>query len=544
MAARSGSGERTRRERPGARLQVQPQTGDRGLCRGCLSRTVPEAGIGLSLACPLCRRRCRRRSGSWIRVPAAGAGPLWQQQQPGRRRKQQPGRRRRRRRLGEEAEEDAAATGPDPEPVFRAPLVLSKAGDVREGLENQLRQYEPEKESLKEDDESVTAEIIQIILAEGEHEKQQMEKKKTIMEQVKRDEELARKWGQDFTALVSAGSLITNNVINVLSSSENSRSNSAPNLSSEKRPANDPVPSCPAKRERSASPDSNDSISGEFNHFKPISCSPCTPPKKLPDGRVMKPKIVKSTPRNLGCGFYKPAAATTTYDVNPNLLQKWGQILQERHEEMVASKGTLISEDEGEDAAGRLGEWSEIAGMELSSASCSPGLHKLECLDSLNSAGSMDYSESGTMPETYQEVSEGWSSHMELIPTQQATVEQGKGSPHNTSTSSSSHMGAKQSRGHISGSDSRSKHSSSHGKKRRHKTKHTAGSRTKRAKWNVNNGDIMSASSLDHNQQEEEDRRLAARLQRRLDAERTTVNRQKGSEDGYPLRTKANFKTK
>eukprot|EP00061_Rhincodon_typus_P007339 g28941.t1 len=284
------------------------------------------------------------------------------------------------------------------------------------------------------------------------------------------------------------------------------RSNSAPNLSSEKRPANDPVPSCPAKRERSASPDSNDSISGEFNHFKPISCSPCTPPKKLPDGRVMKPKIVKSTPRNLGCGFYKPAAATTTYDVNPNLLQKWGQILQERHEEMVASKGTLISEDEGEDAAGRLGEWSEIAGMELSSASCSPGLHKLECLDSLNSAGSMDYSESGTMPETYQEVSEGWSSHMELIPTQQATVEQGKGSPHNTSTSSSSHMGAKQSRGHISGSDSRSKHSSSHGKKRRHKTKHTAGSRTKRAKWNVNNGDIMSASSLDHNQQEEEDR--------------------------------------
>ncbi|XP_043548480.1 E3 ubiquitin-protein ligase RNF169 isoform X2 [Chiloscyllium plagiosum] len=593
MAARSGSGERARRERPGPRLQAQPQAGDSGLCRGCLS---------LGLACPLCRRR-RCCSGSGSRVPSpgadSGAGPLWQQPL-GRRRKQQPGRRRRRRRLGEEAEEESAAAaagaGPEPEPVFRAPLVLSKAGDVREGLENQLRQYEPEKESLKEDDETVTAEIIQIILAEGEHEKQQMEKKKTIMEQVKRDEELARKWGRDFApdnmsdseneepvkhittrqwgsaannklssnssgrfssmlsieeenrswstpvennqgrrgtpriegrakpTSVSAGSLVTNNVINILSSSENSRSNSAPNLSSEKRPANDPAPSGPAKRERSASPDSNDSISGEFNHFKPISCSPCTPPKKLPDGRVMKPKIVKSTPRNLGCGFHKPAAATTTYEVNPNLLQKWGQILQERHEEMVASKGTLISEDEGEAAVGRLGAESEVDAMEFASSSSSPGHQK----NSLNSAPSQG---------CHQKVPESWSSHMESIPTQQASVEQGNRSQHSISTSSSDHMGAKKSKGSKSSS-------SSQGKKRHHKTKHTAELKTKRTKWTVNNVGTTSVSSLDHSQQEDEDRRLAARLQRRLDAERTTVNRQKGSEDGYPLRTKTNFKSK
>ncbi|GCC38738.1 E3 ubiquitin-protein ligase RNF169 [Chiloscyllium punctatum] len=595
MAARSGSGERARRERPGPRLQAQPQAGDSGLCRGCLS---------LGLACPLCRRR-RCCSGSGSRVPSpgadSGAGPLWQQPL-GRRRKQQPGRRRRRRRLGEEAEEEsaaAAAAGPEPEPVFRAPLVLTKAGDVREGLENQLRQYEPEKESLKEDDETVTAEIIQIILAEGEHEKRQMEKKKTIMEQVKRDEELARKWGRDFatdnmsdseneepvkhittrqwglaannklssnssgrfssmlsieeenrswstpvennqgrrgtpriegrtkTSSVSAGSLVTNNVINILSSSENSRSNSAPNLSSEKRSANDPAPSGPAKRERSASPDSNDSISGEFNHFKPISCSPCTPPKKLPDGRVMKPKIVKSTPRNLGCGFHKPAAATTTYEVNPNLLQKWGQILQERHEEMVASKGTLISEDEGEDAVGRLGAESKIDAMEFASSSSSPGHQKNEYLDSLNSAPSQD---------NHQKVPESWSSRMESIPTQQASEEQGNRSQHSISTSSSDHTEAKKSKG--------SKSSSSQGKKRHHKTKHTAELKTKRTKWTVNNVGTTSVSSLDHSQQEDEDRRLAARLQRRLDAERTTVNRQKGSEDGYPLRTKTNFKSK
>ncbi|XP_043548481.1 E3 ubiquitin-protein ligase RNF169 isoform X3 [Chiloscyllium plagiosum] len=535
MAARSGSGERARRERPGPRLQAQPQAGDSGLCRGCLS---------LGLACPLCRRR-RCCSGSGSRVPSpgadSGAGPLWQQPL-GRRRKQQPGRRRRRRRLGEEAEEESAAAaagaGPEPEPVFRAPLVLSKAGDVREGLENQLRQA-PDNMSDSENEEPVKH-ITTRQWGSAANNKLSSNSSGRFSSMLSIEEE-NRSWstpvennqgrrgtprieGRAKPTSVSAGSLVTNNVINILSSSENSRSNSAPNLSSEKRPANDPAPSGPAKRERSASPDSNDSISGEFNHFKPISCSPCTPPKKLPDGRVMKPKIVKSTPRNLGCGFHKPAAATTTYEVNPNLLQKWGQILQERHEEMVASKGTLISEDEGEAAVGRLGAESEVDAMEFASSSSSPGHQK----NSLNSAPSQG---------CHQKVPESWSSHMESIPTQQASVEQGNRSQHSISTSSSDHMGAKKSKGSKSSS-------SSQGKKRHHKTKHTAELKTKRTKWTVNNVGTTSVSSLDHSQQEDEDRRLAARLQRRLDAERTTVNRQKGSEDGYPLRTKTNFKSK
>uniref|UniRef100_H3D0W3 RING-type E3 ubiquitin transferase n=1 Tax=Tetraodon nigroviridis TaxID=99883 RepID=H3D0W3_TETNG len=66
------------------------------------------------------------------------------------------------------------------------------------------------------------------------------------------------------------------------------------------------------KPERSASPDSNDSISEEFNHFKPIVCSPCTPPKRLPDGRLMEPTIVKSTPRNLSRSLQK----ATSYEAS------------------------------------------------------------------------------------------------------------------------------------------------------------------------------------------------------------------------------------
>ncbi|XP_041055853.1 E3 ubiquitin-protein ligase RNF169 [Carcharodon carcharias] len=615
MAARSGSGERARRGRQGARLQAPAQAGDSGLCRGCLSRVVPKAGIGLSLglACPLCRRT---DSDSSRARAAAAAAPLWQQR--GRRRKQQ-GRRRQK--------EEAAEQRLEPEPVFRAPLVLSKAGDVREGFENQLRQYEAEKESLKEDDETVTAEIIQIILAEGEQEKQQTEKKKTIVEQMKRDEELARKWSREFAtdnmsdseneepvkrmttrqwgsgannklssntsgrfismlsgnteenrswstpvendqnrrptprsdsrtkaASVSANSLGTNNVINILASSENSRSNSAPNLSSEKRPPSDTAPSGPGKRERSASPDSNDSISGEFNHFKPIICSPCTPPKKLPDGRVMKPKIVKSTPRNLGCGFHKPT--TTTYDVNPNLLEKWGQILQDRHEAKMASKSTLTLEEEdgesmGEDAADRLVTGSEVTGMELAPPSSPrrPGY-----LDSLSSLRPMDYSESGELPESSLEVSQGsnhfMDSDVESSVAWREDAGQENGPRLDPSGSIPAHTESKHSTGLVSsGSGSKGSSSQPHrGRKRHHKTKHTAVPRIKRAKWNppgdTSSTNVASPTSLDHRRQEEEDRKVALRLQRRFDLERTTVNRQKGSKDGYTLRTKTNSRAK
>ncbi|KAK0154910.1 E3 ubiquitin-protein ligase RNF169 [Merluccius polli] len=93
----------------------------------------------------------------------------------------------------------------------------------------------------------------------------------------------------------------------------------------------------PARPERSISPESNDSISEELNHFKPIVCSPCTPPKRLADGRLMEPTIVKSTPRNLLHGLQSP----TSYQASPAVLLKWRQIELDRQSLKVTSKSTL-----------------------------------------------------------------------------------------------------------------------------------------------------------------------------------------------------------
>ncbi|KAM6988006.1 E3 ubiquitin-protein ligase RNF169 [Tautogolabrus adspersus] len=133
----------------------------------------------------------------------------------------------------------------------------------------------------------------------------------------------------------------------ILLSSENSRSVSAPITAPDRRltwravitSSSTPLVVPPPRPERSISPESNDSISEELNHFKPIVCSPCTPPKRLPDGRVMEPTIVKSTPRNLTRGLQK----ATSYEASPAVLQKWRQIELDRQSLKVNSKATLTS---------------------------------------------------------------------------------------------------------------------------------------------------------------------------------------------------------
>ncbi|XP_051536018.1 E3 ubiquitin-protein ligase RNF169 isoform X2 [Myxocyprinus asiaticus] len=131
----------------------------------------------------------------------------------------------------------------------------------------------------------------------------------------------------------------------ILLSSENSRSFSAPVLSLDKRlhwrgvHTSSASLGLQAKPERSISPESNDSISEELNHFKPIVCSPCTPPKRLPDGRLLEPTIVKSTPRNLARSLHK----STSYEASPTILQKWKQIEVDRQCIKVNSKGTITS---------------------------------------------------------------------------------------------------------------------------------------------------------------------------------------------------------
>ncbi|MEQ2197869.1 hypothetical protein XENOCAPTIV_004448 [Xenoophorus captivus] len=132
----------------------------------------------------------------------------------------------------------------------------------------------------------------------------------------------------------------------ILLSSENSRSISAPITAPDRRftwravlTSSAPLSLPPPRAERSISPESNDSISEELNHFKPIVCSPCTPPKRLPDGRLVEPTIVKATPRNLSRSLQK----ATSYEASPAVLQKWRQIELDRQGLKVNSRATLTS---------------------------------------------------------------------------------------------------------------------------------------------------------------------------------------------------------
>lgn len=129
----------------------------------------------------------------------------------------------------------------------------------------------------------------------------------------------------------------------ILLSSENSRSLSAPITAPDRKLSwRAPPLALPFPRpERSVSPESNDSISEELNHFKPIVCSPCTPPKRLADGRLLHPAVVKATPRNLSRGLQK----ATSYEASPAVLQKWMQIELDRQNLRLNSKATSPIKD-------------------------------------------------------------------------------------------------------------------------------------------------------------------------------------------------------
>ncbi|NXU17555.1 RN169 ligase, partial [Pardalotus punctatus] len=295
-----------------------------------------------------------------------------------------------------------------PDFIFRAPIKLSKPGELREEYESQLRKLREEK--LQEEKTSEDP-IHKFILDDMDVGKRKME------EQQKKDESVMLKGNQEcfperlsdseneepfqgkqthrsaFVSKTSAYSFafLSGNLtakversrscndtiqersksrqrsapanktkvlpvasastplLGVLSSTQNHRCLSAPDLTAEKRLLLSAVSSLSAlhRPERSISPESNDSISEELNHFKPIVCSPCTPPKRLPDGRVLSPLIIKSTPRNLNRSLQKP----TTYEASPRILKKWEQIFQERQIKKTLSKATLTSlaSEPGED---------------------------------------------------------------------------------------------------------------------------------------------------------------------------------------------------
>ncbi|XP_004482714.2 E3 ubiquitin-protein ligase RNF169 [Dasypus novemcinctus] len=368
------------------------------LCRRCAQRAADAAGPGCA--------RCRASGPGWARRRARDDGQA-DAEVPGERvRRGQPERCRPRRDGGAAA----AGSGPEPEPraapaepefIFRAPIKLSKPGELREEYESlrKLREEKLQEEKTSED------QIHKLLPEDTEIGKRKMD------EQKKRDEPLALKTNlercparlsdseneepsrgkmtqthrsafvsknnsyslafltgnlnskversqscndtaQDraknrLRAVPASRAKVTtitpaaNPIIGVLLSTQNNRCLSAPDLTIEKRLPFSSLSSLASlhKPERSISPESNDSISEELNHFKPIVCSPCTPPKRLPDGRVLSPLIIKSTPRNLNRSLQKQ----TSYEASPRILKKWEQIFQERQIKKTLSKATLTS---------------------------------------------------------------------------------------------------------------------------------------------------------------------------------------------------------
>ncbi|XP_037004544.2 E3 ubiquitin-protein ligase RNF169 isoform X2 [Artibeus jamaicensis] len=319
------------------------------LCRGCAQRAADAAGPGC--------RRCRARGPSWARRRARDDGQATVEALGERARRGQPERCRPRRdggaaTEGPRLEQEPRAAPAEPEFIFRTPIKLSKPGELREEYES-LRKMKEEK--LQEEKTSED-QIHKLLPEDTETGKRKMD------EQKKRDEPLVLKTDLEScparlsdseneepsqgkmtqthrSAFVSKNNSYTLAFLagNLKVERSQSCSDTAQDRTKSRLRA---APASKAKKpERSISPESNDSISEELNHFKPIVCSPCTPPKRLPDGRVLSPLIIKSTPRNLNRSLQKQ----TSYEASPRILKKWEQIFQERQIKKTLSKATLTS---------------------------------------------------------------------------------------------------------------------------------------------------------------------------------------------------------
>ena len=77
-----------------------------------------------------------------------------------------------------------------------------------------------------------------------------------------------------------------------------------------------------AKVKRSSSAQSNDSISPELAHFRPIRACPLTPPRQLSGGRVVEPVLIRTTPRNLSKSFSTEERSLSDIDASSPIMQK------------------------------------------------------------------------------------------------------------------------------------------------------------------------------------------------------------------------------
>ncbi|XP_006885643.1 PREDICTED: E3 ubiquitin-protein ligase RNF169 [Elephantulus edwardii] len=614
------------------------------LCQGCAQRAADAAGPG----CP----RCRARGPAWGRRRARDDSQADAEVLGERVRRNQPERCRPRRDGG------AAAAEPGPEPesrfppaepefIFRAPIKLSKPGELRGEYES-LRKLREEKLQEEKNSEDQSHKLLPEDIETG---------KRKMDEQKKRDEPLALKSNMERcparlsdseneepsrgkiiqthrSAFVSknnsyslaflAGNLnskverspscndtaqdrtksrlraaptskakvttltpASNPIIGVLLSSQNNRCLSAPDLTIEKRLPFSSLSSLASlqRPERSISPESNDSISEELNHFKPIVCSPCTPPKRLPDGRVLSPLIIKSTPRNLNRSLQKQ----TSYEASPWILKKWEQIFQERQIKKTLSKATLTSlpPEAGEDflVSEVIHSTKEKPVLALNARLPSGQVPAEDTgptstdLDFLLTSGQTK-AEQGSNSKRNAEIpletcssehkvgASGTSLEREQIEESGSTPDAKIDKPCNSTTMNISAVNSVLPKNNVLGGVPKTKKqlktlshfdlpngvlvdnlgdeplpSLRRGRKRHCKTKHLEQNGSlKKLRPNSGEAGLVPADPEPPDkeqklQQEEEDRQLALQLQRMFDSERRTVSRRKGSVDQYLLRS-------
>ncbi|XP_012501049.1 PREDICTED: E3 ubiquitin-protein ligase RNF169 [Propithecus coquereli] len=614
------------------------------LCRGCAKRSSDAAGPG----CP----RCRARGPGWARRRARDDSQADAEVLGERIRRSQPERCRPRRDGGAAAagprpEQEPRAAPAEPDFIFRAPIKLSKPGELREEYESlrKLREEKLQEEKTSEDqihkplpedtetgkrkmDEQKKREEPLVLktnleccparLSDSENEEpsrgqmtqthrsafvsknssyslaflagklnSKVERSQSCSDAAQERVKSRLRAAPANKAKVTAMTPASNPIIGVLFSTQNNRCLSAPDLTIEKRLPFSSLSSLASlhKPERSISPESNDSISEELNHFKPIVCSPCTPPKRLPDGRVLSPLIIKSTPRNLNRSLQKQ----TSYEASPRILKKWEQIFQERQIKKTLSKATLTSlaPETGEDLLGSevthaskekplLSSNTRLSSGQVLSECTGPASTDLDYFPSVSQTRAEQDSDSKRNTEIpletccSSELKGGASGTLEREPfegsgsTPDAKLDKTcisramKISAVNSVLPKNSVLGGvlktkKQLKtlNHFDLAngvlvDSLSEEplpSLRRGRKRHCKTKHLEQNGSLK-KLRPTSGDVGLAPAdpvlreMEQKlQQEEEDRQLALQLQRMFDNERRTVSRRKGSVDQYLLRS-------
>ncbi|XP_071440351.1 E3 ubiquitin-protein ligase RNF169-like [Hetaerina americana] len=221
------------------------------------------------------------------------------------------------------------------------PICVSQPGEVRREYEMHKKSLEEEQRRQREEEEKASTDLIRKL---QEEESEELTKKTMkIMKALELDEEVARKMMLDernrFKVTSPSGSVkktVQISLENKAGSNQPNRTENKENkaLKSSTSAMKGPMDIFLGKKKTSSytmkplaigstdnvkgflkheliadgekgrslsslSAGSCDSINQEMHHFKPIKVAPRTPPKQMPDGRVIEPKLVKITPMHL-----------------------------------------------------------------------------------------------------------------------------------------------------------------------------------------------------------------------------------------------------